>query len=385
MKKFPYKTMFLCLFLPPVCYVLTLQTLQGYLGRNESAKLFQIVVQDYDALYQGRYPLKEEVNRNINEYLSGSLKEKVGIRRNILVKTKDDRILYPSQSSESSSAEQQLSESYSKSVSYMEVAAENYRTLNEGLVLQANVHIEHNTWLANIILILYVFPALFLLQKIVVRVLRESEQQEKEQQDLIQSLSDQLAQEEKKLGEIESKEKEYLQNIEGLTQDKKGLAEDVDSLLEEIEKQESGLAVQKKLKAELETQMGQIREDLAQLREKSERPKKKKPEEAARKRFTVLYKNLAFTDRAIEGFVELTDEFQLKAEEVIHKVNEDDSAINVKRKVFGKGGKMNILEVPFAYSGRIYYQKNSQVSKTIFAIGTKNTQERDLVYLESVK
>jgi hypothetical protein len=385
MKKFPYKTMFLCLFLPPVCYVLTLQTLQGYLGRNESAKLFQIVVQDYDALYQGRYPLKEEVNRNINEYLSGSLKEKVGIRRTILVKTKDDRILYPSQSSESSSAEQQLSESYSKSVSYMEVAAENYRTLNEGLVLQANVHIEHNTWLANIILILYVFPALFLLQKIVVRVLRESEQQEKEQQDLIQSLSDQLAQEEKKLGEIESKEKEYLQNIEGLTQDKKGLAEDVDSLLEEIEKQESGLAVQKKLKAELETQMGQIREDLAQLREKSERPKKKKPEEAARKRFTVLYKNLAFTDRAIEGFVELTDEFQLKAEEVIHKVNEDDSAINVKRKVFGKGGKMNILEVPFAYSGRIYYQKNSQVSKTIFAIGTKNTQERDLVYLESVK
>ena len=336
-------------------------------------------------MYQGRYPLKEEVNRNINKYLSGSLKEKVGIRRNILVKTKDDRILYPSQSSESSSAEQQLSEAHRKSVSYMEVAAENYRTLNEGLVLQANVHIEHNTWLANIILILYVFPAMFLLQRVIIRVLRESERQEKKQQDLIQSLSDDLVQEEKRLGEIEAKEKEYLQNIEGLRQDKKGLSEDVDSLLEEIEKQETGLAEHKKLKAELETQVGQLREDLAQLKEKSEKPKKKKPEEAARKRFSVLYKNLAFTDRAIEGFVELTDEFQLKAEEVIHKVNEDDSAINVKRKVFGKGGKMNILEVPFAYSGRIYYQKNSQVSKTVFAIGTKNTQERDLAYLESVK
>ena len=30
-------------------------------------------------------------------------------------------------------------------------------------------------------------------------------------------------------------------------------------------------------------------------------------------------------------------------------------------------------------------QKTSQVSKTVFAIGTKNTQERDLAYLENVK
>jgi hypothetical protein len=377
--------MFLCLFLPPVCYVLTLQILQGYLGRQESSRLNQIVVQNYDALYQGTYPLKEEVNRNINKYLSERWEERFGIRRNILVKTKDDRILYPSQSSESSSAEKQLSEAHRKSVSYMEVAAENYRTLNEGLVLQANVHIEHNTWLANIILILYVFPALFLLQRVIVRVLRESERQEKELHDSIQSLTNRLVQEEKKLGEIEAKEKEYLQNIEGLRQDKKGLADDVDSLLEEIEKQETGLEQQKKLKAELESQMGELREDLEQLKEKSEKPKKKKREESAKKRFAVLYKNLAFTDRAIDGFLELTDEIQLKAEEVIHKINEDDSAINVKRKVFGKGGKMNILEVPFAYSGRIYYQKNSHVSKTIFAIGTKNRQERDLAYLESVK
>lgn len=164
--------MFLCLFLPPVCYVLTLQILEGYLGRHESSKLNQIVVQNYDALYQGTYPLKEEVSRNINKYSRGSWEERLGIRRNILVRTKDDRILYPSQSSGSSSAERQLSEAHHKSVNYMEVAAENYRILNEGLVLQANVHIEHNTWLANIILILYVFPAMFLLQKVIIRVLR---------------------------------------------------------------------------------------------------------------------------------------------------------------------------------------------------------------------
>jgi len=40
--------------------------------------------------------------------------------------------------------------------------------------------------------------------------------------------------------------------------------------------------------------------------------------------------------------------------------------------------------VAFFYSGRIYYQKDSQAKKTIVAVGTKNTQERDLAYLESI-
>ena len=55
------------------------------------------------------------------------------------------------------------------------------------------------------------------------------------------------------------------------------------------------------------------------------------------------------------------------------------------RKVFGKGGKMDFLEITFAYSGRLYYQKDSQARKMIVAIGTKNTQEKDLAYLGSIK
>jgi hypothetical protein len=92
-----------------------------------------------------------------------------------------------------------------------------------------------------------------------------------------------------------------------------------------------------------------------------------------------------FTERAVEGFNSLTDEFQLKAEELIHRINEDDSTVSVKRKVFGKGGKMNVLEVDFSYSGRIYYQKDSQAKTRILAIGTKTTQDQDLAYLEREK
>ena len=69
---------------------------------------------------------------------------------------------------------------------------------------------------------------------------------------------------------------------------------------------------------------------------------------------------------------------------MIHKLNEDDAQVPVKRKVFGKGGKMNILEADFSYSGRIYFQKDSQHKTKIVTIGTKNTQDKDLVYVERV-
>ena len=53
--------------------------------------------------------------------------------------------------------------------------------------------------------------------------------------------------------------------------------------------------------------------------------------------------------------------------------------------MFGKGGKMPILEGEFSYSGRIYFQKTSSDGTKVLAIGTKNSQEKDLKYLESVK
>ena len=53
--------------------------------------------------------------------------------------------------------------------------------------------------------------------------------------------------------------------------------------------------------------------------------------------------------------------------------------------MFGKGGKMPILEGTFSSSGRIYFQKTSSDGIKGLAIGTKNSQEKDLKYLESVK
>ena len=387
MKTFPFKILFLCIFLPPVCYILTLNGLEKYLGKREAEKVQQIMIQNQQALFEGRYTIKEEINRNIGRYLSDDFKHKIGIKTEIMVKTRDDRILYPSQTKLDTTSPFQEEGGFAgaglDSLRYTETASENYRILNEGLILDVNLQIGQNTWLANGILIVYVFISLAVLQAFIRRGIRRAEKEERDQKSLVQRLSEQLSEAEEKLKEVETRESEYEGRIAALKKDKDELARDVDGLLEELESQEAGLKEQKRIKEEMAGQVAQLKEEMDRLAQQSR--KIKKTVEATRKRFGVLYRNLLFTDRALEGFLALTDEFQLKAEETIHKLNDDESAISVKRKVFGKGGKMDFLEVAFAYSGRLYYQKDSQARKVIVAMGTKNTQDKDLAYLENIK
>ena len=66
--------MFLCVFLPPLCYALTLQGLGRYLQDREVSALNRILIQNPAALYEGRYSVKEEIDRNIRSYLKESFK-----------------------------------------------------------------------------------------------------------------------------------------------------------------------------------------------------------------------------------------------------------------------------------------------------------------------
>ena len=389
MKYFPFKILFLSIFLPPICYILTLQILEGYFQKREVSKLNHLIIQDYEALYEGRYTIKEEISRNLGEYLGRGLKYTLGIRTHILVKTRDDRILYPSQFKK---APKDLriggvfSELPTESLNYIAVAAENYRLLNEGLILSITVRIKHNSWLSNSVLVFYVFIFVLLLKRYITKGIREEKDQEAKQKELIQRYSGRLSLAESRLKEVEVKEDDYLKKITKLKKDKKDLSEDVDGLLEEMENLDVGLGEQRHLKEEMEFEVLQLREELDRLKQKEQTPRgKKKKIEAASKRLKSLYKNLIFTERAIEGFQYLTDEFQLKAEEIIHSLNEDISLVSAKRKVFGKGGKMNVLEVDFSYSGRLYFQKDSQAKTKIVAIGTKNTQNKDIAFIERLR
>jgi len=104
----------------------------------------------------------------------------------------------------------------------------------------------------------------------------------------------------------------------------------------------------------------------------------------AQKRFKTLYKNLIVNDRAVKGFAGLTAELQLKAEEVIHQLNDDSSLVTIKRKVFGKKNRETVLEVIFAYKGRLYFRKSKEHGTEVMAIGTKHTQGKDLGFLDNL-
>jgi DNA repair exonuclease SbcCD ATPase subunit len=265
----------------------------------------------------------------------------------------------------------------------MDVASENYRLLNEGLILSIDVRIKQNSWISNGILVFYILLALIILKKFISKSILESERLEQDQRNSIKDLSEKLKDAEEGLSDIREKEDAYLKNINALNKERENLSTDIDGLLEEMERLENGLKEQRELREEKEKEALYLEEEIEHLRGKIQKPgKKKKSAEASQKRFKVLYKNLEFTKKAIEGFLSLSDEFQLKAEEIIHRLNNNDSTISVKRKVFSKGGKIDILEMDFAYSGRIYFKRDSSSKIKIVIIGNKKSQNKDLAYLD---
>jgi hypothetical protein len=387
MKNFPYKILIICILLPPVCYILTLQTLETYFQRHETSMLKEILIRNNNALYEGRYTVKEEIYNNIGEYLSHRLKYRLGVRVNLLVKTGDDRILYPAQLIRETGEprdEVHFGQRETESLNYVEVAAANFRILNEGIIPSLEIEIRKDGPLANGILLSYVLLSFLFFHRIIKNRLKQARDREKSNESLVSHYSQQLLGARNQLEQIESKETEYIRKIHLLGEDKNNLSRDVDELIGEMEKLEAGLSAQRTMKEAMELETLRLNEELARLREKVRGPKKKKKPDITIKRFKVLYKNLVFSDRAVEGFNSLIEEFQLKAEEVIHKLNEDEALVPVKRKVFGKGGKTSVLETDFSYSGRIYFQRNSHSKTKIVSIGTKNTQEQDLAYIDGI-
>ena len=106
-----------------------------------------------------------------------------------------------------------------------------------------------------------------------------------------------------------------------------------------------------------------------------------KAAESIKKRFNTLYKSLLINERAVYGFVELNDEMKIKAEEVIHQLNDDPSVVTIKRKVFGGKGQKTVFEVVFAYKGRLYFRNLKNRRVEVLAVGTKNTQAKELEFL----
>ena len=92
---------------------------------------------------------------------------------------------------------------------------------------------------------------------------------------------------------------------------------------------------------EKEEEINALKEKIKLFEKERQKENKQKTNiyNTVRKRFKTLYKNIFVNKRAINGFLDLTDDMKIKGEEIIHKLNEDPSLVLVKRKVFGKKGR----------------------------------------------
>jgi len=401
-----FRIIFICIFLPPIMYIFSVQILEGYLQSKRGKDLKNIIIQDYEALYDGRYSIKEEINNNIDRFLENDTLRSLGVITKIVVTTKKGELLYPYYYEEGGiyfNKQREFDSDSSESFNYIKIAERNFQILNDGLTLSVDVKVKHNSWLTNSILILYLFSSILLLYWHYKKRVREWVATRENEKKRIDLLSKRLDESEKIMGGLSVKEKEYIIKVEKLKHDKDDLESDVvqlmdeveiqkkksleiDEILDEMEKLEEHASKNMALKEEKEREITQLREEINQLRMIEERgaKKRKKDIDSVEKRFNVIYKNLIFHKKALEGYIHLTQDFQLKAEEIIHRLNQDDSLVNIKRKFFSKKGKLNIFEVIFSYSGRIYFKKRDDKKIEIITIGTKNTQEQDIKFIDGM-
>ena len=391
MKGFPFRVLFVCLLIPPLGYLFSLDLIEGTLERREEREIRDVLIQDQEALLEGRYSVQEEIQRNLSRYAGRDGKRALGIRTRVLVKTREQqRILYPVPLEEEMAGggafRGEGPEEREGRLSYMELASENFRLLNQGFDVAVEVEVRHNGWLSNGVLLAWVLLAAVILYGFIRRRDKVAEQDRRERESRIEALSGQLDRARSVLREVEEKESEYEQRIQALRKERDSLSRDAEGLLEEMDQLEQGASRQKDLREETEIEVLELREEMERLQHKLRKPRKKESEaDRLRKRMTALYKNLEFTDRAVEGMAALPPDVQLRAEELIKSLDTDASRVLVKRKVFGKGGKSRILEAEFAYSGRLYFHRADDHCVRVVAVGTKNTQTRDLAYLESYR
>jgi hypothetical protein len=382
MKYISFKIIILCMLMPPLFYVFSMQTLERHLKDKYTSEIEAIYIGDTRLLFNGSVRLKDAIHKNIDSYLKGRLLLPWGVRATVMVATKQNTILYPSAFEEK--------EDTLLSADPMQIASENYDLLNEGLIVNVDTKLGYNTILSSSLLASYIFLSVFVLYFYYRSGMRKAGQEDTEKG--------------LKIDHLLEAEKEYTDKLKVLARDREKLVSELERVKEafENEKKEASrnedemlgevIALEKKLENNLALRNKQ-HEEISKLKEeikryskekRNEDKQKTKASEAFLKRFNALYKNISIHEKAVNGFIDLPEDLRIKSEEIIHQLNESPKIVPIKRKVFGKKGRETVFEVMFAYNGRLYYRMPKDNRIEVLAIGTKNTQLKDLEFLGKI-
>jgi len=383
MKHFPFKILIVCILLPPVLYILSIQTLEGHLQKRYAQEIEDSYIGDTADLFQGRVRIQDAIGRNIDQYLHSRRLLTMGVTAKVTVTTKKNTLLYPAMYDPENKGE-------TPAASSNLIAQENFRLLNEGLLIDLDLSIEHNRLLSNVILGSYIFLSivvLFVFYRAGGRKMVSEEQAREVEIKRLTALEEKHASRMKTLDqEREHLSTEIAQVKKRLAVEKEKQSQSEDEILEEMvsleEQLQDNMAQQKEQQEEIEALEAKIAQ--YETGAKKSQTQRKKAADMLQKRFKTLYKNLAVHDRAVKGFSGLTADLQLKAEEVIHQLDDDPSLVTIKRKVFGRKNRETVLEVIFAYKGRLYFRNSKAQGLEVLSIGTKHTQGKDLGFLDNL-
>jgi len=376
------RILILCILLPPVLYIFSVQSIERHLKGRYANEIEDFYLEDTRPLFEGSIRLKDAINSNINRYLESKALIALGVKVAITVTSKQNTILYP--------AVVDAKEASLLPNDAMQIASDNYKIMNEGLVVNVDLVLEHNTLLTNIILGFFIFSSILVLSFYYWTGVKKAGLEEMEKNS--------------ELFRLKEIEVNHSDNLKALMKDKKNLISEIkkikkqlkkdkvktrkneDEMIKEIVALEDKINNKINILNERQEEIDALKEQI-KLFEKEERKESKqkiKIYNSVRKRFKTIYKNISIDKKAIIGFLDLTEDMKIKSEEIIHKLNENPKIVPIKRKVFSKKGRATVQEVIFAYNGRLYFRatKNSRIE--ILTIGTKNTQAKDLEYLDNV-
>ena len=382
MRHFPLTTVILCVLLPPLMYAFSVQSLEKLVRSHYAEQWVQIYTADPQRLFEGSIRLQDAIRETTDAFLASRKLPRWGVHVWATVKSPDGTVLYPG-AYDTASVDLDDADSIA-------IARENFRLLNEGLIRTIDLKIEHNTPISNLILSLYLAVALLVLiwvyRRWAVRTRAEALAKQKVIDHLSTARQESLAQLERLQvqrnlldDKIKALQAERLREHQAAT-------DADDQLIDEL------VALEEKIAAYVERHDIQAQEIDALKRKILEYEKDgadqvgrpHKTVKGVRKRFNTLYKDTSIHDRAIAGFVNLTEEMKIKAEEVVHQLNANPTLVSIKRKVFGKKNRQTVFEVIFGYKGRLYFRNGGSNRVEVLVIGTKLTQNKDLAFLEKL-
>ncbi len=382
MKYFPFRILILCIVLPPIIHLTTIQSMEKYLKEKYREDIENSYLGETGPLFNGDIRLRDTVNNNIDGYLQKQKMIGWGAKADVWVTTKQNSIIYPNISTDD--------EDSLITGDRRQVAGENFRLMNEGLVIKVNVVLQRSSFLVIAMFSSFYLISLFILYRYYRVSARKAVLEEMNR--------------EKEIARLLEIEKKHAERLEALREDKHFLAGEFqrikkkleldklqatrneDDMIEEMAALEKKFQDSLKLYDEQQKENESLKEIIRQYEKMLQKTDKQKDKatSAVAKRFKMLYKNLLFQQRAHQGVADLPDEMKIKAEEVIQHLNTDPALVAVKRKVMMKRNPKAIFEVVFSYNGRLYFRKTKDNRIEVLAVGTKNTQNKDLAYLDGL-